>query len=519
MAQSDKPRIRVPAGQVRRTTDAVTRDSFQNFEAAVGLGTNNQMASSRYGYNPLTRNRQELEFMYRGSWIVRQAVSVPADDMTRAGVEFSGLGEDEQGNLRNPVILQNALDRLDVWGKLASTIRWARLYGGAIAVILIEGHDLSQSLDITTVTKGQFKGLLPIDRWALTPSTQLVTELGPDFGKPAGYAVIAGQSSGMEVAGRWIHHTRVVRLEGNDLPYYQRQAEMGWGMSVVETFHDRLVAYDSTTLGMAQMVYKAHLRTLKMKDLRKNIATGGAPFAAALTQVDMIRRYQSNEGMTLIDAEDEVKADSYTFGGLSDVLVQMSQQIAGAIDMPIVKLFGMSPAGFSTGEADLRSYNDNIHLSQERDLRRPMEIIARVTFQSEFGEAPPAEFGFVFSSLYGLNAVEKSTIASNTATAIAAAEGTGALTPSMVARELRKSGETTGIFLTITDDDIARLEKSETDEPVADPPGPDLTASLNEDEGANPISAPEDADPNGDARDPWERGAPYPLQTPRLVAA
>lgn len=514
-----KPRIRVPAGQVRRTVDAVTRDGFQNFEAAVGLGTANQMSAARYGYNPLTRNRQELDQMYRGSWIVRQAVSVPADDMTRAGVEFTGLGENEDGTPRDPVRLQNALRRLDVWGKLASTIRWARLYGGAIAVILIEGQDLATPLDVETVTKGQFKGLLPIDRWSLTPSSQLVTELGPDFGKPAGYAVIAGQPAGQasasEVTGRWIHHTRVVRLEGNDLPYYQRQAEMGWGMSVVETFHDRLVAYDSTTLGMAQLVYKAHLRTLKMKDLRKNIVTGGKPFAATLAQVDLIRRYQSNEGMSLIDADDDLTSDSYTFSGLSDVCVQMSQQIAGAIDMPIVKLFGMSPAGFSTGETDLRSYNDNIHLAQERDMRRPMEIVAHITFRSEFGVAPPVGFGFTFASLYGLTPVEKANVAASVATAVAAAEGSGALTPAMVARELRKSSETTGVFSLITDEDIARLEAEGTGLNESDPPLPDLATGADE-TARDPVSEPETAPEHGD---PWERGAPFPLQRPRLAAA
>lgn len=478
----EKPRIRVPVG-VRRTADAApVRDGFQNFEAALGLGANNQMASSHYGLNPLTRNRAELEAMYRSSWIVRQAVSVPADDMTRAGIEFFGLGEGGDKVERDPLVLQNMLDRLDVWGKLASTIRWARLYGGALAVILIEGQDLTQPLDPNTITKGQFKGLLPIDRWALTPSSDTVTDLGPDFGKPLGYAIITGQNSGAAVAGRWIHHTRVVRLEGNDLPYFQRQAEMGWGMSVVETFHDRLVAFDSTTLGMAQLVYKAHLRTIKMKDLRKNIATGGKPFAAALTQVDLIRRYQSNEGVTLLDAEDSFDAASYTFGGLSDVMVQMAQQIAGAIDMPIVKLFGMSPAGFSTGEADLRSYNDNIHLAQERDLRRPMEVIAHITFRSEFGEAPPATFGFNFASLYGLNAKEKADIAVQVATAMAQAEGTTAIKSSTVLRELKRSSETTGIFASITDQDIERAEADESD--LAAPP-PDADLPNGEDEPAS----------------------------------
>ena len=524
MAQEgNKPRFRVAAGravapgQVRRTTDAMTRDGFQNFEAAVGLGTNNQMARGGYGYTPLTRNRQELEFMYRGSWVVRQAVSVPADDMTRAGVEFFGLGKDGDAD-RDPVVLQNALKRLNIWGALASTIRWARLYGGAIGVLMIEGQDLNEPLDPETVTKGQFKGILPIDRWALAPSSQLVDALGPDFGKPVGYAIVAGR--GNDLTNRWVHHTRVVRLEGNDLPYYQRQAEMGWGMSIVETFHDRLVAFDSVTLGMAQLAYKAHLRTYKMKDLRKNIATGGVQFAAALTQVDMVRRFQSNEGMSLIDADDTLESSAYTFGGLADVIIQMSQQIAGAIDMPIVKLFGMSPAGFSTGETDLRSYNDNIHLSQERDLRRPMEVIAHLSFRSEFGETPPAEFGFSFASLYGLNAVEKANIASAIVTAIAAAEGTGAFQPSGVLRELKKSSEITGVFTTITDDDIAKAETLEATPPEVEPPIPDLSQAP-DDDGVSPVSEAGTHDPDvsgGDEREPWET-RPFPLGKPQLVRA
>ena len=131
----------------------------------------------------------------------------------------------------DPVELQNGFRRLNVWGSLASTIRWGRLYGGAVAVIMIEGQNLSDPLRTETVGKGQFKGLLPIDRWSLTPSTTLVDALGPDFGKPLGYSVIA--STNGDQPRTWIHHTRVVRIEGDDLPYYQRQYEQGWGMSVV----------------------------------------------------------------------------------------------------------------------------------------------------------------------------------------------------------------------------------------------------------------------------------------------
>lgn len=482
------------------------KDGLQNFEAALGLGTNNQMAATRYGLNALTRNRIELDLMYRGSWVVRKAVGVPADDMTRAGVEFHGLA-----NGHDPVALQNTLRRLNVWGSLASAIRWGRLYGGAIAVLMIEGQKLNKPLRPETVAKGQFKGLLPIDRWALMPSSTKVDALGPDFAHPVGYSVVSGRDDDMPQS--WIHHTRVIRLEGDDLPYFQRQTEMGWGMSIVEAFHDRLVAFDSTTLGMAQMVFKAHLRTLRMKDLRKNIALGGKDYMAALANVDLIRRYQSNEGITLIDSEDEFKADSYAFVGLPDVLMQMSQQIAGAIDMPLIKLFGMSPAGFSTGEADLRSYNDNIHLKQERDLRRPMEVVSHVAYRSEFGEDPPSGFGFKFASLYGLNSVEKANIAASVATAVASAEATTALSKANVLKELRTSSEITGIFASISDEDIARAEREDAIPDPGEPPVPEAG------ENTEAVSDPASAAALHEGRSEEFETRPFPLGRPQLVKA
>lgn len=48
-----------------------------------------------------------------------------------------------------------------------------------------------------------------------------------------------------------IHYSRVIRIDGVDLPYWQRIAENGWGQSVTERLWDRLVAFDSTTEGAA----------------------------------------------------------------------------------------------------------------------------------------------------------------------------------------------------------------------------------------------------------------------------
>ena len=48
----------------------LTSDSFQNFEARVGAGTPNQSSAYQYGFDFISRNRVQMEAMYRSSWIV-----------------------------------------------------------------------------------------------------------------------------------------------------------------------------------------------------------------------------------------------------------------------------------------------------------------------------------------------------------------------------------------------------------------------------------------------------------------
>src|SRR4051812_36463659 len=120
----DKPRGIVKAG----SSLTPTADSFVNFEAKLGLGASNLLSAGRYRQNFLSQNRVELDAMYRGSWIVGQAVNIPAEDMTRAGVELTGpkLGPDDVEKL------QAAAMDLMIPNRMAEAIKWGRLYGGAI---------------------------------------------------------------------------------------------------------------------------------------------------------------------------------------------------------------------------------------------------------------------------------------------------------------------------------------------------------------------------------------------------
>jgi phage-related protein (TIGR01555 family) len=438
-----------------------TVDSFQNFSARVGLGAGSQMDAGRYGLNPITRDRLQLEAAYRDNWVAGQVIDTVADDMTRAGIEFhTGLAPDQTEKL------SKAFDRLQLWTKLRDTIAWSRLYGGAIAVFLIDGHRLDTPLDISKVAPKQFKGLVALDRWQLDTSfgvNDLVSEMGPYLGTPKFYKV---QSNADALTNQRIHYSRVIRMDGVKMPYNQRITENGWSCSVLERLWDRLVAFDSTTMGTCQLVFKAHLRTYKVDGLRDIIANGGKAYDGLIEQMKMVRTFQSAEGLTVMDAKDTFEAHSYTFAGLDNVLLQIGQQLSGATQIPLVRLFGQSPAGLnSSGESDLRTYYDGISQRQNATLRDGMSRLVALLSRSVLGIDWPEDSDFEFRSLWQLNDEQKSTIAKTIAEAVSAAESSGLISQQTALKELRQSSRTTGIFTNITDEDIEAAD-SEPPEPI-----------------------------------------------------
>lgn len=493
----ERPRIRVPAGSEPITAKSFVQDSFQNLGAQLGYGAQNLASNNSYGFNPITRNHTQLEWMYRGSWLVKQIVDAPADDMTRAGTDIeSDMSPDDIKGM------EQHWQELMLWQNLNATIKWSRLYGGCTAMMMIEGQDVSTELDTKTISRGQFKGLIVLDRWMLWPDlTQTVSNIGPDFGKPKYYQIVADVRGLPKLK---IHHSRLIRFDGVELPYWQSISENGWSLSVIEPLLDRMVAFDSVTQGAAQLAFKAHLRVIRVEGLRELIAAGGLVYQAFLQQMAMIRLMQTNEGMTILDSADEFQANSYSFAGLSDLLIQFGQQLSGASQIPLTRLFGQSPAGMnSTGESDLRNYYDSINAQQNARMRRPMSVLYDITHRSLFGRPLPDGFNFGFTPLWQLQAGEKATIANQVTTFIDTAKMGGLITAQIALKELKQSSKTTGYFSNITDDDIKKATEADDMLPNPfSPPAPDPNGGAGEQPpGMAPSKPPSGDDPDVEADD------------------
>jgi phage-related protein (TIGR01555 family) len=456
-----KPHIRLKAGESVRNAWP-TSDSFQNFEARVGIGADNMLGAGTYGYNPISRNRIKVEWTYRGSWIAGKAVDCVAEDMTRAGIEVQSSVEPSQLKAFN-----KHLSKLQIWAQLQDSEKWARLYGGGAAFLMVAGQDPSTPLKLDRIGRDQFRGVYAFDRWALWPDmSRLVTELGPDLGTPEFYDLVPDANTGMPKLR--IHYSRLVRLAGVKLPFWQRIWEMHWGQSVLERLWDRLVSFDSTTLGASQLVYKAHLRTVKIDGLRDLISLGGDAMNGLVKQMDFIRKFQSNEGLTVLDGKDEFETSQYTFSGLDAVLLQLGQQLSGALDIPLVRLFGQSPAGLnSTGESDLRNYYDGINQRQETDLRTGSEKIYECAFRSKFGTAPPEDWDLVFRPLWQMSDEQEAEVTAKTTDSVVSAYEAQIIKRSTALKELKEISQTTGTFSNISDEEIEEAENDPPPSPEA----------------------------------------------------
>jgi uncharacterized protein len=442
-----------------KTADAGTQkhsDGLANFVARVGLGTDNVLSAGTYVPYQITQNRLLLENIYRTSWIGGKVIDDYAMDMLRAGIDI--MSPDKPDDVHT---LQRYLIKLGIWGGLADCLKWARLYGGAIGVLDIEGQLTETPLRVDTVRKDQFKGIVVYDRWQLQPDLTRTIQQGKNIGLPEFYRAVTGWNNRGKPNGYgdWIHHSRVLRFVGVQMPYYQAINLEMWGISILERLYDRLISYDTATMGVSNLVQKAYLRQIGVKGLREILAAGGKAEENLITMFSYIRQLQTNEGLTLTDSEDTMSYNSYSFAGVNDVLRQFGEQISGACGIPLVRLFGQSPAGLSsTGDADIRNYYDSINANQEASLREPIDLILSVAYRSKFGAARPESLDFDFAPLWQMSTKEKFDIAKTAVETIDLALAGTMISGEIATKELAGISKETGLFTNVTPEYIKEVE-------------------------------------------------------------
>lgn len=435
------------AGAQPNTGAVAVQDAFSNMLFRLGYGSQSPLEATEYPLTRMTDNYALLNSLYRDNWVVQNVVGLMVDDMLREWYKLKGDITPE---------MQDALDRVERKTRLRAQVneglRWGRLYGGAAGLILIRGQeDLSRPLDLDMVYPGSFQGLYILDRWqGVTPNMGLVFEGGEPV--PESYSITDAQ--GHTVVN--VHHSRLVRFTGRDLPYLERVAELYWGESEIEALYKEVVAHDNVSANMAALTFQANINTMEVKGLEQLLSMASPAVQKRFLNVMQAQSVmQSNFGMRLVEEGSKLTNTQYHFNGLREVYESMCFNLCGASHYPMTKLFGRSPSGLdATGDGDLQNYYDYVDSQREAKFRPALQKLLPVLAMSAWGFVPD-DLDFTFPPLWTPTAKEVAEIAKTKSEAIVAGYQAGLMNVDTAQKELKKLEDETGMFGSISDEEIA----------------------------------------------------------------
>ena len=430
-------------------TPMLMMDSFSNPMARLGAFTDNIAEAAEYFIQRISRDMSLMNTLYRNNPVVKRLIDIIPEDMMKNGYQINS-----QIDLDNRRKLSRLERSTGLRAKVLEGLKWGRLYGGAAGVIVIEGHEdiLDEPLDLDMVMPDSFKGLIILDRWCgIMPQLETVTDLAsPDFGLPEYYMI---QAEGLGYNQK-IHHSRIVRFTGRDLPYIEKLGETYWGASELEHIFDELKKYNNTSFNIASLVFRANLHVYKKEGFEEAALMPGPLRQQLMQELITLNQMMNNGGTQIIGKNDSLETRQYTFAGISDIYELFMMDIAMAAEIPVTKLFMRSPAGMNaTGESDMQIYYDSIEEKQESNLRPVYDILLPVMCMSAFG-AIPDDFNYDFVNVRRPSENERKSLAGQIGGAVTGAFTAGMISQKIALQELKNSTDLTGMWQSITDEDI-----------------------------------------------------------------
>jgi len=425
---------------------SVVHDGLENVVA--GLGTSHDKRAYGTWALPPVLTRQHLENMYRGSWLAKRIVNTVADDMTREWVHF--LFDDMKDTDRQPFQIEEAAKKLGVQTKVNEALRWARLYGGSVILLglddIKEPEDWKRPYRIETAKKGCLRYMRVLDRWRISAGQSLTDDISDEnFGLPEFYTIADSSTI--------VHHSRVIRFNGQKLPYFAWTTNAMWDDSELQHVLDSLMNCDLSTQAVATMLYESNVDVIKSPQITNLLATKDGE-SKVLKRFQVAAMMKSFNRTLLLDGQEEYEKKSNTFANLHDIMERFAIDVCGAAEIPMMRLFGQSAPGLNaTGESDLANYYDKVGADQEATLRPNLDRIFHLVCCSTLGSVPK-NFRLEFNDLWQLPEKDRAVVEKAQAERDKIYTDMGVIDVGLIARELLERGT----YRTMTSEDVKDAE-------------------------------------------------------------
>lgn len=400
-------------------------NSLSDFATNLGaqLSSADTMAFNKR-YAAITLNRALLSSTYMEEGIVQVLIDQPVDDAFRNGIKIL-CEELDDDDIRQ---LYFEMDKIGALKTYTQALKWMRLFGGA-GVLINAGQDLSQPFEIKRIKANTPLKFYAADRWELSyaPSGMGAIDQFSDqtIDQPFNYY------------GHVLEKSNLIKLMGKEAPSLLRGQFGGWGMSELEKIvrsFNQFLKHQSVSF---ELLDEAKLDVFKVQGFNSSIATknGAALTAQRIGLAAQIKNYQN---ALVLDKEDDYEQKTIQFTGLAEMLNQIRLGLACDLRMPVTKLFGVSPQGFSTGDSDIENYNSMIETEIRSKVKFGVIKMLQILCQKTFGMVPET-LDFEWSPLREQSHQEQSLIKTDTLARIVSAFGNGLMTSEMAVEQMNNA--------------------------------------------------------------------------------
>lgn len=405
---------------------AVADGALTNFVSGMGTQRDKATANQFFAYRKSTF---ELDLIYESDWVAAKIIDKPAEDTFREGWYFDNLSPAKTKKLNKEI------ERLYVETHLLQAVKWARLYGKAYLLLASNDradlqHPINPKSGLSYITALTTEQLKPIDNGFADRLDPALT--GGFYDKPIYYQLTLGNTKAYD---QKIHHSRVIELD--------------FGVPILQRIYAEVERFASVNSNAGSLVHEAKVDVIKTPHLADNLASN---LTNVVQRFGLVGQLKGNNGMVVLDKEEEYDSKSYSFAGLPELMREFAIQTAGAADMPYTVLFGQSPAGMnSTGEHDMRNYYDMVASLQKTLLRPALKRLFMLLGKAYLNGLVPE---FVFNPLWQLDADTRSNVEKANSERDAKYIELGIITEAQVAKQLVEDGT----YTVIDDAHLALLE-------------------------------------------------------------
>ncbi|MGS7841846.1 anti-CBASS protein Acb1 family protein [Stenotrophomonas forensis] len=370
----------------------------------ANLGTPRDKAASTF-YGLPTLSEKEADNAYRGTWLARKVIDIPAMDSCR---KWRGWSADQ----KKISAIEAEEKRLGLQQKVLKAMIRARLTGGAALYIGTGQSDPMLPLKPESIVKGGIRHINVLSKRVLQAGELDLDPESLGYGLPAFYTLSSGTAGQVQ-----IHPSRLVIMHGADKPDPEQGIGDGWGDSVLLAISKAIKDADASAANIASLVFEAKVDVIKIPNFMASLADPEYE-QKVLQRMTLAAMAKGINGALLLDAEEDYEQKQAQFGGLVDLLMGFMQLVSGASDIPMTRLLGQSPGGLNaSGESDLRNYYDRISSNQELVLQPALQVLDECLVRSALGSRP-AEVFYNWRSLWQTTDNERAGIGKTTAETI-----------------------------------------------------------------------------------------------------